>query len=177
MAQAVNPPSGDQNNKSVPSPRVLQDRETHQSITAWSVSVKNFYRRDSIYYPFVNPNTKWNSQSDFYGMVDEHADSKLKRKAEEMGEDLFAFLQIVAGYISGDHLRVKIEQDSTCFADIINIVREFYDAEINTNSNLDFMSITMKPQEPHRQFFERLSAHVREHLVPKDKKVGNISKK
>ena len=171
---AVKPPSAGSSNKAIPIPRMLLDTETHQSITAWEVSVKNFYRKDESYYPFVNAKTKWDADKPNYGMIAEHADSKLKRDAEEMGEDVFSFLQIIAGYVPGDHLRVKIEQDSTDFKSVIQCIREFYDAEINTESSLDFIKMTRKPQEPHRQFYERLASHVREHMVGKGKVVGSI---
>ena len=51
----------------------------------------------------------------------------------------------------------------------------FYDAEIGVETELDFMKLERKSQEPHRMFYERLSAHVREHLTGPNKKVGSIS--
>ena len=173
--QPVKPPGqGSHGNKGIPVPRQLSERESHQDITAWEVSVKNFYRKDETYYPFVNAKLKWSAASDHYGMIDEHGDSKLKRDKEEMGEDLLSFLQIMAGYVPGDHLWVKIEQDSVNFKSVIQIIREFYDSEINTESSLDLMKMQKKAQEPHRQFFEHLASHGREHMVPANKTVGSI---
>ena len=58
--QPVKPPAtGSMGNKGIPLPRTLNDHETHQSLTAWEVSVKNFYRKDENYYPFVNSKTNW----------------------------------------------------------------------------------------------------------------------
>ena len=156
-------------------PRVLTETETNQDITAWEVSVKNFMRRDEAFYPFVNVKTQWNSGAPHYGLSDEHEDSKLKRKKDELAEDLISFLEIISGYIPGDHLRMKILQDSTSFKDVIKIIREFYGAEINAESELDFMKIQRKPQEPYRQFFERLASHGRQHLLPKNITVGSIT--
>ena len=132
-------------------------------------------RRDEAFYPFVHVRTKWDRNAVDYGLQDEHDDSKLKRKKEELAEDLVSFLEIIAGYVPGDHLRMKILQDSTCFKDVVKIIREFYGAEINAESELDFMKIQRKPQEPYRQFFERLSSHAREHLLGKEITVGSIT--
>ena len=136
--------------------------------------MKNYMRRDESFYPFVNVKTKWDMQAEDFGLVDEHNDSKLKRKKDELAEDLTSFLEIISGYIPGDHLRMKILQDSTSFKDCIKIIREFYGAEINAESELDFLKIERKPQEPYRQFFERLASHGRQHLLPKNITVGSI---
>ena len=153
---------------------MLGEAESHQDITAWEVAVKNYMRRDESFYPFVNVKTKWDMQAEDFGLVDEHNDSKLKRKKDELAEDLTSFLEIISGYIPGDHLRMKILQDSTSFKDCIKIIREFYGAEINAESELDFLKIQRKPQEPYRQFFERLASHGRQHLLPKNITVGSI---
>ena len=145
----VKPPSKSSNNKGMTAPRSLGVNETFQDMTAWEVSVKNFYRKDEVFYPFVNSKMKWDSQKDNYNLKDEHEDSTLKREAQELSEDLVSFLQIMAGFIPGDHLRVKIVTDTTSFADVIKIIREFLDAEIGVESDslseLDFMKISRKP--------------------------------
>ena len=152
--EAVRPPaiassSGVKNTSN--GPRMLKDEESHQEITAWAVSVKNYWRRDEAFYPFVNINTKWDKNKQNYGMVDEHDGSKLKRKKEEMAEDLESFLEIMAGYVPEDHLRTKIMHDSTSFKEIITIIREYYGAEINAESELDFMKFSRKPQSKFNQ--------------------------
>ena len=175
QVDAVKPPSSGSHNKAIQAPRALNETETFQNITAWEVHGRNFYRKDEVFYPFVNPKMKWDSTKRNYNLKKEHEDSKLKRDEEELAQDLVSFLQIMAGYVPGDHLRLAIEKDTTCFADIIKIIREFYDAEIGVESGLDFMKIERKSQEPHRMFYERMSAHVREHLVGPNKAVGSTS--
>ena len=179
MAEAVVPPasvvSGNKGSSGVPAPRMLTNSETHQDITAWSVQVKNYMRKDESFYPFVNVKTVWDMTKEHFGMVDEHESSKLKRKKDEMAEDLTSFLEIISGYIPEDHLRLKILQDSTSFKSVIEIIREFMGAEINPESELDFMKIQRKPQEPYRHFYERLASHCRMHLLPKNITVGGIS--
>ena len=160
------------NNKN--GPRMLKDNESPQEITAWAVSVKNFMRRDPAFYPFVSVRTKWDMTAENYGLVDEHEDSKLKWKKEEMAEDLVSFLEIMAGYIPEDHLRAKILADSTCFNDVIDFIRDYFGAEITPESELDFMKLNRKPQEPYRKFFERLASHSRAHLMGKNITVGSI---
>ena len=45
----VDPPKqGKTNNKGMPVPKKLGVSEDYQSITAWEVSVRNFYRRDEV---------------------------------------------------------------------------------------------------------------------------------
>ena len=172
---AVKPPSQGAHNKGMPMPRPLRDQETFQDLTQWDVSVRVFYRKDEIMYPFVSPKLKWDSSKENYNLLKEHNDSKLKRDADEMAMDLVAFLQTMAGFIPGDHLRQQIVKETGCYEDVINLIREFYDAEINAESELNFMKIERKPQEPHRMFYERLSAHVREHLVGPNKSFGTIT--
>ena len=152
-----------------------EEGETFQDLTAWEVHSRNFYRKDEVFYPFVHQKMRWDSNKQNYNLKKEHDDSKLKRDEEELAQDLVSFLQIMAGYVPGDHLRLTIEKDTKCFADIIKIIREFYDAEIGVESGLDFMKIERKSQEPHRMFYERLSAHVREHLVGPNKTVGSTT--
>ena len=160
---------------SITQPRVLNSTETHQDITAWSVHLKNYFRKDESFYWCVNVKTVWDMTKQNFGLVDEHEDSKLKRKKEEMAEDLTSFLEIMAGFVPEDHLRLKILQDSTSFKNVIDIIREFMGAEINPETELDFMKLQRKPQEPYRHFYERLSSHCRMHLLPKDIKVGGIA--
>ena len=142
---AVSPPSGG-NNKGMPLPRSLKERETYQEIIQWATTVKNYFRRDEYMYPFVNTSLKWNSSKPHYNLMKEHDEGKAKRKVEEMAEDLVAFLETIAGFIPGGHLRHQIINDSTSFGDIIRLVKEFYGAEVDTVSGLDFMYLEREPQ-------------------------------
>ena len=173
--EAIKPPASGSHNKAIPMPRQLRETESFQDITAWDVSLRNFYRKDEVFYPFVNAKMKWDSSKEDYNLRNEHEESKLKREKDELAQDLIGFLQIVAGYVPGDHLRLTILKDTKCYEDVIRIIREFYDAEVGVETELDFMKIEPKAQEPHRMFYERLSAHVREHLVPANKSVGTTS--
>ena len=171
----VDPPKqGKTNNKGMPVPKKLGVSEDYQSITAWEVSVRNFYRRDEVYYPFVNKNYTWTPNEDNYGCGRESQESTLKRSEEEMGEDLVSFIQIISGFLPDDDLREKLEKESTCFADIIKFIRQVYDAEKTAEKDLDFMFMKKSPQETHRKFFERLAAHTRRNLVPKDKEFNGL---
>ena len=62
---AVSPPSGG-NNKGMPLPRNLKDRETYQELIQWATTVRNYYRRDEYMYPFVHPSMKWNKSMKNY---------------------------------------------------------------------------------------------------------------
>ena len=103
MPPVIDPPKqGKTNNKGMPVPIKLGVSENYQSITAWEVSVRNFYRRDEVYYPFVNKNYTWNPNGDNYGCGRESQESTLKRSEEEMGEDLVSFIQIISGFLPDD---------------------------------------------------------------------------
>ena len=46
-------------------------------------------RRDEAFYPFINVKTVWDMsrEGETYGLSDEHEESKLKRKKEEMARE------------------------------------------------------------------------------------------
>ena len=45
---ASSPPAMVSNNKGMPLPRSLKDRETSQEIIQWATTVKNYFRRDEF---------------------------------------------------------------------------------------------------------------------------------
>ena len=104
MAEAAKPPAivtqGHSKTNNVP--RALMATETSQTITAWTVWVRNYMRRDEAFYPFINVKTVWDMsrEGETYGLSDEHEESKLKRKKEEMAEDLVSFLEILRNLAS-----------------------------------------------------------------------------
>ena len=57
---AIYPPAMGSNNKGMPLPRSLKERETYQEITQWATTIRNYFRRDEFMYPFVHTNLKWN---------------------------------------------------------------------------------------------------------------------
>ena len=85
---AIKPPSSGAHNKAIQAPRALNETETFQSLTAWEVHCRNFYRKDEVFYPFVNAKLKWNSQQRDYNLKKEHETSKLKRDEDELAQDL-----------------------------------------------------------------------------------------
>ena len=74
-------------------------------------------------YPFVNPKLKWDSTKNNYNLLKEHEDSKLKQDADEMALDLVSFLQTMAGFIPGDHLRQQIVKETGCYESDKRIIR------------------------------------------------------
>ena len=172
VQQLTNPQNG--NSKGMMFPNQLTENETYQSLTAWELKVKNFYRRDDIYYPFVNKNFTWDPSAEDYGVTAEHRDSKLKRDKQEMAEDLVAFIRCISGFLPDDDIREKLETETKSFADIMKQIRQLYDAEQTPDKDLDFMFLKKSPQETHRKFFERLSAHARRNLVGPDQDVNGL---
>ena len=115
--EAVKPPSQGAYKKGMPMPRLLCDHETFQDLTHRDVSVRVFYRKDEIMYPFVSPKLKWDSSKENYNLLKEHNDSELKCDADEITMDLVAFLQTMAGFIPGVHLcqRQRIVKETGCY--------------------------------------------------------------
>ena len=92
-----------------------------------------------MYYSFVNPTTRWDSSKSNYELAAKHNTSDYKQTKEAMAEDLVAFLLTMSGFIEGGHLHLKIEKDTKCFNDVINMIRNYYDADITQKSDLDFI--------------------------------------
>ena len=57
----------------------------------------------------------------------------------------------------------------------MNNIFEQYNVKVTGESLLDFESISKLSDETHRQFFERLLQHAKQHLAPKDVKVENMT--
>ena len=55
------------------------------------------------------------------------------------------------------------------------IIYDHYNVQVTSESLLDFEHITQREGETHRQLYERLLQHVREHLAPANGKVENIT--
>ena len=96
------------------------------------------------------------------------------RKAEELSEDLQDLLNTLAGYLPHSYLTNKILK-STCWSSIWRIIRGHYNVQVTSESLLDFESLQKLPEETHRQFFERLLQHTKQHLAPANSKVETFT--
>ena len=155
-----------------PPPRQLGNKETLESLLHWKTAFKTFYKRDDSYKIFFKPNTTWNFNSPNYGFVEDGDDG---RSPEDISEDLIDLLNTLAGYLPHAYLTDKLLKNTTCWSDVWVIIHDHYNVQVTSESLLDFEHITQREGETHRQFYERLLQHVREHLAPANVKVENIT--
>ena len=154
-----------------PPPRQLIHNETLESLTHWRTSFRTFYKRDETFRIFFKPNAKWNSNLEHYGFNTTDDDD---RQASELCEDFKDLLLILAGYLPNSYLTDKILNNTKNWNDVYEIIYEHYNVKVTSESLLDFESISKLSDETHRQFFERLLQHAKQHLAPKDVKVESI---
>merc|ERR1712082_475588 len=80
--------------------------------------------------------------------------------------DLLDLLNTLAGYLPHSYLTDKIVKDTKGWKDVWDIIYEHYGVKVTNETFLDFESINKQLDETHRQFYERLLQHVRQHLAP-----------
>ena len=159
----------------VPIPRQLAEKETFESLKHWKTCFRNFYRRDSYFAFFLRSNTKWDPSKEYYGFTDSTEADGLKRTAIDLNDNLIAFLNIISGFLPYSYVKERFEQSTNCLEDVWNILDEIYDAQISSSSLLDFAGIKKTSTESHRQFFERLSNYIRQHLARPNIQVDGMS--
>jgi hypothetical protein len=160
------------NHSRTPPPRQLTANETLESLTHWQTTFRTFYKRDDTYKIFFKKDLTWNYLRPNYNLNDEVGGEE--RKADELSEDLQDLLNTLAGYLPHSYLTDKILK-STSFADIWKIIRDHYNVQVTSESLLDFESLHKLPEETHRQFYERLLQHGKQHLAPAKSKVDNFT--
>ena len=156
-----------------PPPRPLGSKETLDTLSHWKTTWKTFYKRDESYKYFVRETTTWDPSDINYGQVDEV--EGLKRKAADMKEDLLDLLNTLAGYLPHSYLTDKIVSGTKSWAEVWNIIWEHYGVQVTGETLLDFESLNKQTGETHRQFYERLLQHCKQHLAPAGVKAEQIS--
>ena len=56
-----------------------------------------------------------------------------------------------------------------------DVIFDHYNVRVTGESLLDFESIHKKAKEAHRQFYERLLQHTKQHLAPANVKAENLT--
>ena len=101
--------------------------------------------------------------------------NKLTKAAQlRSSEELKDLLSTLAGYLPHSYLTDKILQSSS-WPSVWKIIRDHYNVQVTSESLLDFESLHKLPEETHRQYFERLLQHTKQHLAPADSKVENVT--
>ena len=159
-----------------PPPRQLTANETLETLTHWKTAFRTFYKKDETYKLFFRKNYKWDQSKENFDLKDEKdGDGVVLRKAEDLSEDLEDLLNTLAGYLPHSYLTDKILKETRNFDDIWRIIHDHYNVKVTSESLLDFESLHKKSEETHRQFYERLLQHTKQHLAPKNVKVENFT--
>ena len=156
-----------------PPPRPLGAHETLESLSHWQTTFRTFYKKDDSYKIFFKKDQKWNYLRQNYDLQDETDGDK--RTASELAEDLADLLNTLAGYLPHSYLTDKILKSSSCWADVWRIIHDHYNVQVTSETLLDFESLHKLSEETHRQFYERLLQHAKQHLAPANVKVENFT--
>ena len=156
-----------------PPPRQLGMKETLDTLTHWKTNFRTFYKRDDAYKHFMKETTTWDPLDGNYGQAAEGTIG-LKRKAEDMKEDLVDLLNMLAGYLPHSYLTDKIVSGTKNWKDVWEVIYEHYGVQVTNGTFMDFESLNKQTDETHRQFYERLLQHVKQHLAPEGAKVKPI---
>ena len=155
-----------------PPPRQLGAKETLDTLTHWKTTFRTFYKRDGAYKHFIKETTIWDPSYGNYKQAAE--DTGPKRTAADMKEDLADLLNTLAGYLPHSYLTDKIVSGTKNWTEVWEVIYEHYGVQVSSETFLDFESLNKQTDETHRQFYERLLQHVKQHLAPKDAKVKPI---
>ena len=155
-----------------PPPRQLGTNETLESLTHWKTTFRTFYKKDDAYRIFFKSDAKWNHSQPNYDLADETVGEK--RKAADLSEDLVDLLNTLAGYLPHSYLTDKILKSQN-WDGVYKTIFDHYNVQVTSETLLDFENIHKKSEETHRQFFERLLQHAKQHLAPKDVKVEDLT--
>ena len=156
-----------------PPPRQLLAIETLESLTHWKTSFKTFYKRDECYKIFFKSGTQWDPNQRSYGLQDEVDGDQ--RNAADLCEDLCDLLNTLAGYLPHSYLTDKIVTQTKNWDEVYQVIFDHYNVQVTSESLLDFESIHKNAEETHRQFYERLLQHAKQHLAPANAKVENLT--
>ena len=143
-----------------PPPRPLTQQETLDSLNHWKTLFRNYFRRDSIYKPFLAANFTWDPTQLNHGLAAVGDDTAEIRK-----ENLEDFLYTLAGFLPHSYPTEKIVKDTKSLQQCWNIIYEHYNVQITQETFLDFETLKKDPAENYRQFYEKLLQHSRLHLA------------
>ena len=147
----------------VPLPRKLENKETRQSLLQWKMQFRQYMKQDDHYRKFLASDTLWNPNARDYGFTAET--TGLTRTATALMDDCKAFLSVLATFLPHGYLMEKLVSTTTSFENAFSIIEEHFGLQATQESLLDLESLTKQSGESYRQFYERLLAHVRQHLL------------
>ena len=150
----------------VPLPRKLENKETQQSLSQWKMQFRQYMKQDDHYRTFLSSTSRWNPNARDYGFTAET--TGLTRTATELMDNCKDFLHILATFLPHGYLTTKLVSTTTSFENAFSIIEEHFGLQATQESLLDLESLNKQSGESYRQFYERLLAHVRQHLLATD---------
>ena len=81
---------------------------------------------------------------------------------------------MLASYMPHGFITDRILQQSTSFDTAFTIIEESFGLLPTQETFCDFLSLNRLPNEPYRQFYERILSFMVQHLVPYQAKGGNL---
>ena len=133
-----------------------------QSLFQWKMQFRQFIKQDDHFKSFLASNSSWNPSVVNYGFTDET--EGLKRSATEKMDDCKDFLHMLATFLPHGYLTQKLVTTTTSFENAFEIIQEHYGLLPSQESFLELVSISKEAGESYRQLFERMMAHIRQHL-------------
>ena len=146
----------------VKEPRKLEAKETLQSLLQWKMQFKQYIKRDDHFKTFLSSDSSWDPNAANFGFNTETGG--LRRSAAALKDDCTDFLCTLATFLPHGYLTEKLVYNTTSFADAFKVIQEHYGLLPSQESFLDLMSFNKMIGESYRQYYERLMAHVRQHL-------------
>ena len=143
-------------------PRPLTDQETTHTLSQWKINFRQFCKKDDSYKHFLKSDVTWNPEAANYGFRANVGDTT----PAQLKDDLEDFLYMLASYLPHGFLTDKILKKSTSFNSAFKLIEEHFGLLPSQETFCDFSSLTRAPNEPYRQFFDRMLAFLSQHLMP-----------
>ena len=147
----------------VQAPRKLELKESQESLHQWKLQFKQYMKQGDANRIFLASDTVWNPNAANYGFAAER--DGLQRTAAALKDDCQDFLHMLATFLPHGYLTEKLVKTTTSFENAFSILEEHFGLKATQESFLELESMSKQPGESYRQFYERLLAHVRKHLV------------
>ena len=148
----------------VQAPRKLELKEDQQSLNQWKMQFRMYMKQGTGNRKFLASDTNWDPTAVNYGFTAER--DGLQRSAAALKDDCKDFLYNLATFLPHGYLTEKLVTTTTSFENAFEVLEEHYGLKATQESFLDLESFTKSTGESYRQFYERLLAHVRRHLIP-----------
>ena len=147
----------------VPLPRKLENKETQQSLLQWKMQFRQYMKRDDHYKTFLASDVEWNPNAVNYGFAAEAVG--LQRSARALMDDCKDFLHTLSTFLPHGYITEKLVSTTTSFENAFEVIEEHFGLQATQESLMDLESLSKESGESYRQFYERLMAHVRQHLL------------